>query len=60
MRQIKIITDEGLDTATIQQISELEVKLDIALAGAKFVRTATSKSGDSIEFTYTKRINGDH
>lgn len=60
MHQIKVIVDEGLNTLTTTKVQSIEDELSLALAMCNYLRTESSKLGDTLEFTYRKRVNGNH
>ncbi len=52
MEKIKVKTDTGLDSCSIELIQQIEDDLDEAMIKNGFTRTTTSKKGDVLEFNY--------
>lgn len=52
IKEIKVTTINGLDDCLIELVQGIEGDIDKAMLKHGFCRVSSSKSGDSLEFTY--------
>jgi hypothetical protein len=52
IKEINVVTINGLDDCQIELAQKIEKDIDEAMLGNGFCRVASDKSGDSLEFIY--------